>query len=191
MDQWQVLEKEETFLNKSLIEKEQLNEKRKEISIRDVSKIRRLSDYYDSFLRSVGLINLVRAEISSSDLMPLVNGHPYTEDTGHGMVSVKVIGYHYALLAYSLDNPSYYPRFLILDSPRQFDLNQATYDKLMFQFEKLMDKLDRSDFQVIITTRRLPSEMEPHVVERLNNKTRMLLRLESDREQSSYPLLQK
>jgi hypothetical protein len=40
---------------------------------------------------------------------------------------------------------------------------------------------------LILTTRDLPEDLEPFVIERLNSKNRMLLRKEEQREQSSAP----
>ncbi len=185
--QWSLLGEREQKLDKLRTERENLRVAAAAINTRDDTKVRSLSQYYERFLRNVGFPNLSMARIQSSDLMPLVNGHPYTEDTGIGFVSVKVIGFHHALLEFSLDHPCYYPRFLMLDSPRAFDINPQTYDRMLLQFPRLLDKLGNVEFQIIITTRNLPQEMEEYVIERLNSKSRMLLRPKEQREQSSSP----
>lgn len=182
--QWQLLKEREEELDKLKIKQEELQCVANKINTHDVTKIKKLSDYYESFLHSIKFPNLKTARIQSSDLMPLVNGHLYTEDTGIGSVSVKVIGYHYALLRFSLDNPCYYPRFLMLDSPKVFDINPETYESVLLQFHRLQDNIGIHDFQVIITARDLPEEMEQYVIERLNSINRMLLRPKRQREQS-------
>ena len=75
----------------------------------------------------------------------------------------------------------------MVDSPRAADLNPDTYRNLLLQFHRLQSKLEEQNFQLICTTRDLPEEMEDYVVERLNNRNRMLLRSEGQREQSSMP----
>jgi hypothetical protein len=163
--------------------REQLQDAFNRINPNDNTKIGKLSDYYESFLRGVEFPNLKSARIQPSDLMPLVNGHQYTEDTGIGFVSVKVTGYHYALLRFSLDCHCYYPRFLMIDSPRVFDINPETYERMLLQFHNLQDNLTNQDFQVIITARDIPEEMEQYVKERLNSTNRMLLRPIGQRKQ--------
>lgn len=182
--QWQFLKEREEELDKLIVEREKLQDIFNRINPNDNTKIRKLSDYYESFLHGIEFPNLKTVRIQSSDLMPLVNEHPYTEDTGIGSVSVKVIGYHYALLRFSLDNPCYYPRFLMLDSLRTFDINDETYMRTLLQFHQLQDNLSSQDFQVIITARDIPEEMEQHVKERLNSINRRLLRPVGQRNQS-------
>jgi hypothetical protein len=164
-----------------------LKDKVASFDTRDDEKINRLSDYYDSYLRQVGYPNLNIARIDPETLMPFVNGNYYTEDTGSGMLSIKVIGYHYSLLMFSLNNPAYYPRFLMLDSPRVFDLNDQTYNNMLLQFKRIQDDYDKQQFQIILTTREIPDEMEDLVIERINSINRMLLRPIDYREQSSPP----
>lgn len=180
--QWKVLEQREQRLDELQKEQHKIQILVAKIDTYDASKIRKLSEYYESFLRRVEYPGLNTARIRAQDLMPLVNGNIYTEDTGSGMQSVKIIAYHYSLLEFSLDNPCYYPRFLMLDSPRVFDLNPDTYEKLLLQFHRLPEKFDEEKFQIILTTRDLPEKMEQYVIERINSKNRMLLRPEGQRE---------
>jgi DNA repair exonuclease SbcCD ATPase subunit len=182
--QWEALEKREQRLDQLQQEQHRLRIVVEKIDTGDASKIRKLSEYYESFLRRVGYPDLNTARIQQKNLMPLVNNHPYTEDTGYGWLSVKIIGYHYSLLEFSLETPCYYPRFLMLDSPRAYDLNLETYQKLLLQFHRLPEKFNEQDFQVILTTRDLPEEMEQYVIERINSKNRMLLRPEGQQEQA-------
>lgn len=74
-----------------------------------------------------------------------------------------------------------------MDSPRQFDINPETYKSMLLQLFGVEKKRKKSDFQLILTTRDLPEELEPFVIERLNSKNRMLLREEGQREQSFSP----
>jgi hypothetical protein len=184
---WQSLEESEIELSELRIEQRKLQTALAELDTRDDEKIRRLSEYYESFLRGSQFPKLISARISPETLMPLVNGHAYTEDTGIGFISVKVIGFHFSLLRFSLDIPCYYPRFLMMDSPRQFDINPETYKSMLLQLFGVEKKRKKSDFQLILTTRDLPEDLEPFVIERLNSKNRMLLRKEEQREQSSAP----
>jgi hypothetical protein len=185
LNQWYLLEEKEKDLTELSAERANLQSALADIDTRDDTKLRKLSDYYESFLRGSKFPNLVNSRIQALDLMPLVNSRIYTENTGSGLLSIKVIGYHFSLLRFSIDNPCYYPRFLMLDSPRAFDVNRETYSSVLKEFLNLEKKSSRSDFQVIITTRDLPEELEPMVIERLNSKNRMLLRKDGEREQSS------
>ncbi len=185
--QWDLLEKREELLSQLKTQKKKLQMQLSGLDVGDNTKIRKLSEYYESFLRRVEDVKHIRARINPEDMMPLVNGNLYTEDVGSGMQAVRIIGYHYSLLDFSMENPCYYPKFLILDSPRAFDLNRDTYERLLLQFHRLQKRVEEIDFQVILTTRDLPEIMEKYVYERLNSSSRMLLRVEGEREQSSPP----
>ncbi len=185
---WQFIERREEWLQNRKVEKRKLQSQIAEIDTGDDTKIRKLSEYYESFLRKVEDTELITARIKPSDMMPLVNGKPYTEDVGSGWQSVRIIAYHFSILLFSIDEPSYYPRFLMLDSPRAFDLNRMSYELLLTQFSRLHAMLTESDFQIILTTRDLPEELEEYVIERLNSKNRMLLRPIGNREQSALPI---
>lgn len=187
LDQWNFLVSREELLTNLRIERQKLQRQVADIDIGDDVKVRKLSDYYESFLRRISDSEILKVRINPKDMMPLVNGNIYTEDVGSGMRAVRIIGYHYSLLDFSLDIACYYPRFLMIDSPRAFDLNRDTYERLLLQFHRLQSKLAQVDFQVILTTRDLPVVMEEYVIERLNSRNRMLLRVKEDREQSSSP----
>lgn len=184
---WQSLEEVEVELSEFKNEQKKLQVALAELDTKDDEKIRKLSEYYEKFLIDSRFPKLASARVSANDLMPIVNGHSYTEDTGIGFVAVKVVGLHFSLLRFSLDNPCYFPRFLMIDSPKQFDLNNDTYKNMLLQLKKLEKISSKTDYQVILTTRDLPEELEPFVIERLNSKNRMLLREDGKREQSSSP----
>jgi hypothetical protein len=183
-EQWDRLENKE-------IARDQLELQRKELEARvlledyDRTILRRLSDYYESFLRRVGYSDLRRAEISEHDFMPRVNGHFYTADSGSGMLAVKIVAYHYALLEYSINYRSNLPKFLMVDSPRYGALNSESYQRLLKEFLRLETEYADLGFQVILTTRDLPEDMNFLVVERLNSVNRMLLRPEGNRQQAT------
>ena len=187
ISQWDLLEKREELLGELKLQKNKLQMQLSDIDTGDTSKIRKLSEYYESFLRRVEDSQFTKARINPNNMLPYVNGNPYTEDVGSGMQAVRIIGYHYSLLEFSMDNTCYYPRFLMLDSPRAFDLNRNTYERLLLQFARLQERVQNIDFQLILTTRDLPNVLEQFVIERLNSKNRMLLRVEGEREQSSPP----
>jgi DNA repair exonuclease SbcCD ATPase subunit len=137
--QWEQLRNRERLLQRLEEENNKLKAQVLTFDTRDRAKISELSDHYEGFLRGVSYPNLRSARIQTEDLMPLVNGNAYTEDTGSGFLSVKVIGYHYALFRFSLENPCYYPRFLMLDSPRAFDLNLHTYNQVFLKFKEVQE----------------------------------------------------
>ncbi len=180
--QWDRLDHLQQEQDQRKNDQQQLKAKLTASQTRDDARIRRLSEHYESFLSRVGFPQLRTARIDPETLLPLVNGNPYTEDTGSGMLSVKVIAYHYALWHFSLNEKCLYPRFLMIDSPRQFDINEDTYSKVLLQFHHVQ-QTQPPEFQVVITTRDLPPDMDSYVIERLNSKNRMLLREQGQRGQ--------
>jgi len=187
LHQWMLLDDLEEQLANLRNERVDIEAKIDSYDSYDAQVVRRFSDFYESFLHRVAGNADESARMDSKTLMPLVNGTSYTADVGSGMQSVRTIGYHYALLEYSIGLPSYYPRFLIVDSPRAFDLNQDTYERLLLQFHRLVQEYDPHDFQLILTTRDLPRIMDTYVIERLNSKNRMLLRGSADWTQAHLP----
>jgi hypothetical protein len=187
LHQWMLLDELEDRLANLRKERGEVDARINSYDSYDAQVVRNFSEFYESFLHRVAGNADDSARMDSKTLMPLINGASYTADVGSGMQSVRTIGYHYSLLEYSIELPSYYPRFLIVDSPRAFDLNQDTYERLLLQFLRLVQKYDPSDFQLILTTRDLPAVMETHVVERLNSKNRMLLRGSADWTQAYLP----
>lgn len=184
LNQWNLHQENIQRLEQLKIQKNKLILAVRSTDQTDTQKVTRFSEYYEQFLRNINFKGLQSAYIRANDLMPVINNHHYLEDTGIGTTSVKIIAYHVSLMRLSLDVPCYYPKFLMIDSPRQFDINQDTYRKMLLQFYEVQKESEKLDFQIILTTRDLPEEMEQYVIERLNSRTRMLLRVEGQREQS-------
>jgi hypothetical protein len=83
--------------------------------------------------------------------MPIVNGLDY-QRFSRVQKNLTVLGYHYALLRYSLNHESRYPRFLLIDTPNKGDMDDDTFVSMMRKFASI--KQTQTPFQLIVATRR-------------------------------------
>ena len=66
---------------------------------------------------------------------------------------------------------------LVIDSPNAGDLNEDNHTKLLNYLARLYSlEVAEQDWQIILTTRYLPNELESYVRETISNPDRMLLR---------------
>ncbi len=111
-----------------------------------------LHEFLDGLYRDFKFVTLDR-----ETYMPLVNGLEYTRGSGV-QINLVVLGYHYALLRYSLRHESNYPRFLMIDTPNKGDMGANIYDAMMRKFGEL--RQENVPFQLIIATREIPEDMQ-------------------------------
>jgi len=111
-----------------------------------------LHEFLDGLFRHFESVRLNR-----ETYMPVVNGLEYTRFS-HVQMNLVVLGYHYALLRYSLRHESNYPRFLMIDTPNRGDMGEEIYDVMMRKFGELHQ--ENVPFQLIIATRELPEDMQ-------------------------------
>jgi hypothetical protein len=117
--------------------------------------------------------------------MPLLNNQLYTH-TGTAYTGLATVVYHLTLLRYSLTTDTFFPSFLAIDSPAVGDLNEQNHDQLLQYLgqiqsgawgERAADENGDARWQVILTTRRRPRELEAGTVLEISGEEgRMLLR---------------
>jgi len=126
----------------------------------DLQKLSVLGDHFHGFLHDV-FRDYQFSKIDEDSYEPLINNHRYD---GFSAVQkdTAILAYHYALLRYSLDHDSNYPRFLIIDTPNKDDLDPDLYAQLMHKFTAL--KQETEPYQLIIATRDVPKDLQDDVV---------------------------
>ncbi len=149
-----------------------------------MARLEKLRQTYEAVLRAVDFPDIRTVSIESQSLMPLINGHLYTH-AGTAYKALAVVCFHLALLELAMKEETFFPRMLVVDSPAIGDLNEESHDKLLRYLATLQapaeeidleDSVGRPDWQIILTTRRMISDLEPFVVERISSPDHMLLR---------------
>jgi hypothetical protein len=149
------------------------------------SRLRALREVYYEILSGVRFPDLRTVTIDPDTLMPQINGVLYRH-YGAAFRGVAVVAYHLALLELSLQVDTFFPRFLVIDSPAVGDLNEQTHTALLEYLAALPERYPESAndggamWQVILTTRRLVAGLEPYIRERISAPDRMLLRTRSE-----------
>ncbi len=143
------------------------------------SKLRReeLRQTYASVLRAVDFPKLLEIDIASGSLMPYINGALYIHQ-GTALKGLATVCYHLALLNLARTSDTHFPKMLVVDSPNTGDLNEDNHTKLLRYLANMSAESDPEDedWQIILTTRYLPTGLERFVVETVSNPSRMLLR---------------
>jgi len=107
-------------------------------------------DYFYRFVSST-YPDFLDAKIDDNTFLPVVNNYDYTAKSATQR-DVAILGYYYALLRFSLENSSYIPRFLVIDTPRHDDLAEDLYRAILKEYKELEDIYD-GDFQLILVVR--------------------------------------
>lgn len=130
------------------------------IKEQDRKKIDTFRDYFHNFIKEI-FRDYEFSRIDEDSYKPVINKHEYT---GFSAVQkdAAILAYHYALLRYSLDHNSNYPRFLMIDTPNKDDMDPNLYARIMHQFAAL--KQQEESFQLIIATRDVPESLEDDVI---------------------------
>lgn len=139
----------------------------REKEAKDKQKLAFIESYLGDFLRDI-FRDFRLAEIDDETYQPIINGLNYRKFSSV-QTNLTVIGYHYALLRYSLQHSSRYPRFLTIDTPNKGDMDENSYNLMMQKFSRLRDI--GVPFQLIIATR----EVVPGVADKTMNLDSYLL----------------
>lgn len=96
-----------------------MNERREQI-------LKELSTEFNRALRSIGVPSIKTAYIHPTNYLPVLNGEPYTKASrGGGIITAVQIAYWTSILYVVVSRgDTYYPSFLLIDSPRMA-LNNA------------------------------------------------------------------
>lgn len=68
--------------------------------------------------------------------LPTIDGHDYKAKSATEK-NIAILGYFYAILRFSLESPSYIPRFMVIDTLLQDNLARESYEAVLQQFAQL------------------------------------------------------
>lgn len=132
----------------------------------DEKKFEKLIRYIDDFLKNSGYRDY--EEIALNDKYePIINNKHYKNASASEKVRT-VIAYYFAFLRYSIENDSKFPKFLIIDSPKQQDLNYEDYISIIENMAKLEET--NKDFQLIVTSVEVPDSVKNLVTRHFKEK---------------------
>jgi hypothetical protein len=157
---------------------EELGEELKVVSIAKRQKREALRQTYEDVLKAINFPGVRQVSIDAQSLMPLINGQLYIHQ-GTAYKGLATVAYHLALLNLAFSIDTYFPKLLIIDSPNVGDLNEQNHAKLLRYIASLHTQETKDtefDWQIILTTRFLPLELEPFVCDRISYPNQMLLR---------------
>jgi hypothetical protein len=146
---------------------------------RRASKERRelLIQTFQKVIKAVDYPGVNEISIGAESLMPMFDGLLYTHQ-GTALKGLATVCYHLALLSLARKVDTWFPKFLVVDSPNTGDLNEDNHKKLLDYLAALQTESAEEDidWQIILTTRFLPVSLEPYVKEVISNPDKMLLR---------------
>lgn len=134
------------------------------------ARLEALRRIYENILIELDFPSFESCRIDSYTLMPYINGSLYIHQ-GIAYTGLAVIAYHLAFLQLSLQEKTYFPKLLIIDSPAVGDLNEKSHDKLLAYLYRLASKedeliesgeIDEPRWQIILTERRIIPELLPY-----------------------------
>lgn len=145
------------------------------------ARLELLRQSYQAVLMAVSFPNVRECSIAPDTLMPYINGTLYVH-VGTAMKGLATVAYHLALLDLAETADTFLPKFLVIDSPAHGDLNDENHDRLLrYLADKQNEGKGEPDWQIILTTRRLITELEPFVMARVSAPDDMLLELRQGR----------
>jgi len=161
---------------------EKLREHQRELEMKleeakkpNTAQLDRLRSAFRDVLGKIGYPALRSAYIGTQDFMPTINGSSYVHG-GQAYTGLAVLAYHLALFKLATESDCFMPQFLIIDSPAVGDMNNQTEDVMLNYLASLPALLGgRSDWQVILTTRRCTESLQPYVFAQLSSPHHMLL----------------
>jgi len=119
-------------------------------------KIEKIENYMSYFLERAKYTNFQTVKLDNSYL-PKVNGHSY-DDKSASEKAMAIIAYHYAFLRFALEDGINFPDFLMIDTPKQQEMQDFRYEPMLESFSEL--ETDGNKFQLIITMVNLPPAMK-------------------------------
>lgn len=136
-----------------------IKEKMKSVKDRkknDENKIEKFTAYMDDFLRNSGYRDYENLTLSDK-YEPMINNKYYKNASASEVVRT-VVAYYLAFLRYSIENKSKFPKFLIIDSPKQQDIDYEDYISIIESMTKLEET--NKDFQLIVTSVDVPDSVK-------------------------------
>ncbi|MCU1805162.1 hypothetical protein NVV31_07050 [Cytobacillus firmus] len=132
-----------TKINDNLRVKE--NDAKREIKI----QITKFNEIYSSLLVNIK-DDIHKAKIDEATYMPIINEGEYKEAS----VDVPIrLMYFLTLLKMSInDSEIPFPRFLLIDTPENLGIDKDNLEKSISMFTTVDEDLNKTDFQIILTT---------------------------------------
>ena len=132
---------------------------------------------FESTLRGVDYPGLTDVSIDPQSLMPKINGQLY-DHQGTAFKALATVCYHLAMLSLARKADTWFPKFLVIDSPNTGDLNEDNHAKLLRYMSGMQNIQNEKEinWQIILTTRLLIPELQPYVRQEISNPNLMLLR---------------
>lgn len=131
-------------------------------------RLDQLETLYLETLRDLEFPDISRVEIDPLTLLPCLDGALYVH-RGAALRGLAIVAYHLAVLRLSLSQATFFPRLLVIDSPAVGDLNPESHDRLLRYIAEIAGGAwsDRRppipSWQIILTTRRMVTELRPYV----------------------------
>lgn len=170
LEQAGALETIRTGLEKLRDKKAKLEDDLREARNAKRARLEALRRIYENILIELEFPGFESCRIDPFSLMPYINGALYIHQ-GIAYTGLAVIAYHLALLELSLQEKTYFPRLLVIDSPAVGDLNEKSHDKLLAYLSRLAlredelintGEIDEPRWQIILTERRIIPELLPY-----------------------------
>jgi hypothetical protein len=158
-----------------------LEDKLREIRKSSKSKLESLRKLYQDILSEIDFPDFRSCTIDSQTLMPDINDQLYIH-VGAALKGLATVSYHLAMLSLARIEDTFFPRMLVIDSPAVGDLNEQNHEKLLKYLASLQlstqnqnTLTSNSDWQIILTTRKIIPELEPFVFKKISAPNNMLL----------------
>ncbi|GHO65727.1 hypothetical protein KSC_046190 [Ktedonobacter sp. SOSP1-52] len=184
LDQLHSVDNKDENLKNLQLEKAQWEDKLKQVNRPNEERMTKLSQIYEKILKEVSFPNIQYCSIDPQRLVPRINGNWYT-NPGVALTGLATVCYHLAFLELARQESTFFPLFLVVDSPNSGDLNEENQDKLLHYFAQMQLNAEKKNaegeeglnWQVILTTRKIVDELKPYVIEEISKApNRMLLR---------------
>ena len=149
-------------LDETRQEQEKLERELRQIDAPIQSRIKKFEKIYEEILHQVNFPDLRTVNIDARTLMPFINGSLYVH-TGRAYKGLATTCYHLALLQLAREEETFFPKFLVIDSPAVGDLNRNSEEKLLEYVSSLDKGSEDVDMQIILTTRHIVKSLEDNV----------------------------
>lgn len=115
------------------------------------SKLVHIENFFRQFIEDIYPDEVSKVVLNKKTFLPEINGHRYNAKSATEK-NIAILGYHFALLKFSIEFDSYIPKFLVIDTLRQDDLEEDIYQGVLRKFKDLSD-VYASELQIFMVVR--------------------------------------
>ncbi len=175
--QMSTLEEKQDSLNKMKKDLAGLQDELEENKKLSYQRREEFRQIFEKILRDVDYPDLNEVSLEPQSLMPKLNGQLYNHQ-GTAFKALVTVCYHLGMFSLARNENTWFPKFLVIDSPNAGDLNEDNHTKLLRFISGIQNNSIEKDpdWQIILTTRLLIPELEPFVRQEISNPNMMLLR---------------